>query len=174
MSDEPWWCGSHPLVLVVWIYRSICPRAMQEHGMQALACLLRIQKIDKMYISSVWECFHSDFMYANIYPDIFITEMNVPCAELTCMSEHRGITAWLTLLVMSASRQADLCVSPVSRLVPPQLLPTPFSCCHVAMATWEGPAFTTPGSQRRSLVWGKGCCAILVYVFIVNGLGLPC
>lgn len=62
------------------------------------------------------------------------------------------------LLIISASRQADLCVSPVSRLVPPQLLPTPLSCCHVAMATWEGPAFTTPGSQRRSLVWGTDLC----------------
>lgn len=51
--------------------------------------------------------------------------------------------------------QADLCVSPVPRLVHPQCLPTPLSYCHVAMATWEGPAFTPPGSQRRSLTWGK-------------------
>lgn len=45
-----------------------------------------------------------------------------------------------------------LSVSLVLRFVPPQLLPTPLSCCHVARDTWEGPAFTTPGSQRRSLV----------------------
>lgn len=84
-------------------------------------------------------------------------ELNIPCAELTsCMSERRGIRAWLTPVMMLAFRQAGLCVSPVPRLVHPQLLPTPLSYCHVAMATWEGPAFTTPGSQRRSLVWGKG------------------
>lgn len=51
----------------------------------------------------------------------------------------------------------SLPVSCVCRLVHLQLLPTPLSCCHVAMATWEGPAFTTPGSQRRSSVWGEGC-----------------
>uniref|UniRef100_A0A1A7WGC0 PHD-type domain-containing protein n=1 Tax=Iconisemion striatum TaxID=60296 RepID=A0A1A7WGC0_9TELE len=59
-------------------------------------------------------------------------------------------------LMMLAQTPADPCVSPLPRPVHPRLLPTLLSCCHVAMATWEEPTFTTPGSRRRSLT-----CALL-------------
>lgn len=68
------------------------------------------------------------------------------------MSEQQGWGSFTTLASQS------LPVSRVSRLVHLQSLPTVLSCCHVAMATWEGQAFTTPGrkrrKRRRSSVWG--------------------
>lgn len=123
---------------------------MQEHGIQALKkhtkCILtQFQNVFTLIFSL------QTFLSQRIY---YKTE---------CAGDIKG---WLTPVMMLASRHELICVrvSPVPRLVHPQLLPTPLSCCHVAMATWEGPAFTTPGSQRRTLVWGKGCGAVLVSV----------
>lgn len=107
------------------------------------------------------------------YLKVFIRKLKAPRAELTsCMAEHWSIGAWLAPAMMLASKtRADQWVSPVPRLVHPQLLPTPLSCCHVAMVTWEGPTSTTPGSQRRSLIWGEECCALL-WVCLCRGFSL--
>jgi len=96
----------------------------------------------KTFIPSVWK------MFSLIFCKLLFLRLNVR------VSTEVSVLDWLLWWCWHLDEL--ICVSPAPRPVLPLLLPTLLTYCHVAMATWEGPACTTPGSRRRSLMWGKG------------------